>query len=64
MSKSIKAFVFDVYGTLFDVHSVKEVAVTLYPGRGESISQTWRKKQVEYSLLRQLMGTYRSFLEK
>ena len=63
MSKSIKAFVFDVYGTLFDVHSVKEATETLYPGKGEAISQAWRKKQVEYSFLRQLMGTYRSFWE-
>ncbi|MEK4221137.1 haloacid dehalogenase type II [Bacillus sp. FSL W8-0116] len=61
MSKSIKAFVFDVYGTLFDVHSVKEATETLYPGKGEAISQAWRKKQVEYSFLHQLMGTYRSF---
>jgi 2-haloacid dehalogenase len=63
MSKSVRAFIFDVYGTLFDVHSVKEAVETLYPGKGESISQTWRKKQLEYSFLRQLMGTYRSFWE-
>jgi 2-haloacid dehalogenase len=61
MSTPIKAFVFDVYGTLFDVHSVKEECERLYPGKGEALSQSWRKKQIEYSFLRQLMGTYETF---
>lgn len=58
MSSTIKAFVFDVYGTLFDVTSLKEECEELYPGYGEKISQGWRAKQVEYFLLRQLMGNY------
>ena len=63
MAKEIKAFVFDAYGTLFDVHSVKEKCDEFYPGKGESISQTWRKKQLEYSFLRQLMGNYETFMD-
>lgn len=59
-SKSIKAFVFDVYGTLFDVTAIKKECEELYPGYGEKISQTWRSKQVEYFLLRQLMGNYQT----
>ncbi|WP_335872942.1 haloacid dehalogenase type II [Bacillus sp. 2205SS5-2] len=63
MKAQIKAFVFDVYGTLFDVHSVKEKCDELYPGKGEEISTVWRQKQLEYSFLRQLMGRYEPFLE-
>lgn len=63
MEKLIKAYVFDVYGTLFDVFSVKKMCEKLFPEKGEEISQTWRKKQVEYSFLRQLMGTYQPFHE-
>ncbi len=58
MNESIKAFVFDVYGTLFDVTAIKKECEELYPGYGEKISQTWRSKQVEYFMLRQLMGNY------
>ncbi|AIY04997.1 haloacid dehalogenase family protein [Planococcus sp. PAMC 21323] len=58
MDNSIKAFVFDVYGTLFDVTAIKKECEELYPGYGEKISQTWRSKQVEYFMLRQLMGNY------
>ncbi|WP_282138415.1 haloacid dehalogenase type II [Rossellomorea aquimaris] len=62
MSKlNIKAFVFDAYGTLFDVHSVIEKCNEFFPDKGEEISQVWRKKQLEYSFLRQLMGTYTTF---
>jgi 2-haloacid dehalogenase len=57
-----KAFVFDAYGTLFDVHSVIEKCNELYPGKGEAISRVWRQKQLEYSFLRQLMGKYATFL--
>jgi 2-haloacid dehalogenase len=58
---NIKAFVFDAYGTLFDVHSVIEKCNELFPDKGEEISQVWRQKQLEYSFLRQLMGTYTTF---
>ncbi|MCA1055009.1 haloacid dehalogenase type II [Rossellomorea aquimaris] len=59
----IKAFIFDAYGTLFDVHSVMEKCNELFPGKGESISGIWRQKQLEYSFLRQLMGRYTTFRE-
>ncbi|WP_394679006.1 haloacid dehalogenase type II [uncultured Exiguobacterium sp.] len=58
---TIQALVFDVYGTLFDVHSVKEQAEALYPDHGEAISKRWRAKQLEYSFLRQLNGQYVPF---
>lgn len=57
-SLQLKAFVFDAYGTVFDVHSVAALAEQLFPGRGQSLSQLWRAKQIEYMYLRTLMGRY------
>jgi 2-haloacid dehalogenase len=55
-----KAFVFDAYGTLFDVHSVVEAGrgVTSDP---QALSALWRQKQLEYTWLRALMGRYEDF---
>jgi len=55
-----KAYVFDAYGTLFDVHSVIEAArsITTDP---ETLSTLWRQKQLEYTWLRSLMGRYEDF---
>ncbi|PTL39063.1 haloacid dehalogenase type II [Alkalicoccus saliphilus] len=58
-----KTFVFDVYGTLFDVHSIGKACETYFPGKGESISETWRQKQIQYTFLRQAMGKYAPFSE-
>ena len=51
----IDALVFDAYGTLFDVHSVAQMAERLAPGRGSALSQLWRTKQLEYTWLSSLM---------
>jgi 2-haloacid dehalogenase len=56
-----RAVVFDAYGTLFDVHSVAALAEQLWPGRGETLSQAWRAKQLEYSWLRAMSGRYKPF---
>ena len=61
MSPKLKAVVFDAYGTLFDVHSVAALAESLFPGHGVALSQLWRAKQLEYTWLRSLMGTYVDF---
>jgi 2-haloacid dehalogenase len=58
---TIKALVFDAYGTLYDVQSVAEVTDQAFPGYGEMISQIWRMKQLEYTWLRSLMGRYEDF---
>jgi 2-haloacid dehalogenase len=55
------AFVFDAYGTLFDVHSVQVRCDALWPGRGTQLSQTWRTKQLEYTWQRSLMRRYVPF---
>ncbi len=57
----LKALVFDAYGTLFDVHSVITECEALFPGKGASLSQLWRGKQLEYTWLRSLMGRYADF---
>lgn len=57
----IRAYVFDAYGTLFDVQSVGAVTDAAFPGHGEIITQVWRMKQLEYSWLCSLMGDYQDF---
>jgi 2-haloacid dehalogenase len=61
MSRS--AYVFDAYGTLFDVHAaVRRHAGAIGPD-GQLLSEIWRAKQLEYSWLRTLMGSYQDFWE-
>lgn len=48
---TIKAVVFDAYGTLFDVYSIQALAEQFYPGQGLAISVMWRDKQIEYTRL-------------
>jgi len=57
----ITAFVFDAYGTLYDVQSVAELVERTFPGHGDYITQLWRLKQLEYSWLRSLGGDYADF---
>jgi len=56
----IRGYVFDAYGTLFDVHSVVE-AGRVITGDPVALSTMWRQKQLEYTWLRALMGTYADF---
>src|SRR5215468_7654930 len=58
---TIKAVVFDAYGTLYDIQSVAEITEDAFPGYGEIITQVWRIKQLEYSWLRSLMQRYQDF---
>ena len=58
---SIKAVVFDAYGTLYDIQSVAAVTEEAFPGYGEIITQIWRIKQLEYTWLRSLMRRYEDF---
>ena len=55
-----RGYVFDAYGTLFDVHSVIEAGreITSDPA---TLSIVWRGKQLEYTWLRSLMGRYEDF---
>lgn len=58
---TVKAVVFDAYGTLFDIQSVAAVTEQAFPGYGEIITQIWRIKQLEYTWLRSLMRRYEDF---
>jgi len=58
---TIKAVVFDAYGTLYDIQSVASITEEAFPGYGEIITQVWRIKQLEYTWLRSLMRRYEDF---
>ena len=58
---TIKAVVFDAYGTLYDIQSVAAITEEAFPGYGEIVTQIWRIKQLEYTWLRSLMRRYEDF---
>ena len=62
-TRSLKALVFDAYGTLFDVASVGALCETLFPGHGKALTDLWRVKQLEYTWLCSLMQRYQDFWE-
>jgi 2-haloacid dehalogenase len=58
----LAAYVFDAYGTLFDVHSaVRRHVEVIGHERGGRLSELWRQKQLEYSWVRALAGRYQDF---
>jgi len=57
----IDAIVFDAYGTLFDVSSAAARWREALGTQADAISATWRRKQLEYSWLRSLMGAHADF---
>ena len=58
---NIRACVFDAYGTLFDVHSAAGQYSQKLGELEASVSEMWRAKQLQYTWLRSLMGTYDDF---
>jgi len=63
VAEPIQAVVFDAYGTLFDVYSVTALCDELFPGHGAALAQSWRAKQLQYSVLRSLMSRYTDFAQ-
>jgi len=56
------AIVFDAYGTLLDVVSINRLLTRHFaPKLGPVIGNTWRRKQLEYSWLREISETYQPF---
>jgi 2-haloacid dehalogenase len=53
--------VFDAYGTLFDVDAVVAVCRDELGDRVGPLAELWRRKQLEYSWLRSLMGRHTDF---
>jgi len=54
--QGIKACVFDAYGTLFDHASPVEFVKEDLGEKADQLVQLWRRKQLEYTWLRSLMG--------
>ena len=61
MPGKYRAFLFDAYGTLLDVHSVVLRAGAQIQGDARALSQLWRQKQLEFTWLLALMDRYRDF---
>jgi 2-haloacid dehalogenase len=63
---SVTTFVFDAYGTLFDVAAAARRAAA-DPANGlpaevwPRLAEDWRRKQLEYTWLRTIMGAYADF---
>ena len=62
---TVRAVLFDAYGTLFDVYSVATLAEQLFPGQGERLALLWRDKQIDYTRLSSMSGSahYQPFWE-
>ena len=58
---AIRAILFDVYGTLLDVHSAIRREGAELGTSADLISRLWRQKQLEYTWVWSLRGEYRSF---
>jgi 2-haloacid dehalogenase len=54
-------YVFDAYGTLFDVHAAIARCRGTAGAAGENLSQIWRMKQLEYTWTLTLAGHYVDF---
>jgi len=57
----ISVCVFDAYGTLFDLDKIASVGRAALGDRVTALSDLWRRKQLEYSWLRSLMGRHADF---
>jgi 2-haloacid dehalogenase len=54
-------YVFDAYGTLFDVHAAASRERDAIGASWEKLSQTWRTKHIEYTWLHAMTGQRASF---
>ncbi|HUZ66569.1 MAG TPA: haloacid dehalogenase type II [Beijerinckiaceae bacterium] len=54
-------YVFDAYGTLFDVRSAVDKHRAMIGEEADRLSDLWRTKQLEYTWVRTLCGAYRDF---
>jgi 2-haloacid dehalogenase len=61
MTSAINTYVFDAYGTLFDVHSAVERYEARIGAHAREMSELWRSRQVEYSWTYSLMGRKSNF---
>ena len=59
----IKGIAFDAYGTLFNIASIDFLLEQLFDDRARQVAAYWRRKQLEYTWLRTMMGRYKDFYE-
>lgn len=59
--RDIDACVFDAYGTLFDYASAALRCKDALGAEWQTVSDLWRRKQLEYTWLRSLMGRHADF---
>lgn len=59
--RDVKAYVFDAYGTLFDIGSAAQRLKKELGRKAKPLSDLWRSKQLEYTWLRSLMGCHADF---
>ena len=63
---SLNTCVFDAYGTLFDVNAAARIAANepdrqIFKEVWPSVSNIWRMKQLQYTWLRSMTGSYTDF---
>ncbi len=63
MTETRKHFVFDAYGTLFDVHTPARALAPLIGEGWPRLSAVWRYKQLEYTWIHAGLGRHMSFRE-
>ena len=61
LSADVEAFLFDAYGTLFDVHAAVSVHAAAIGPDTAALSHMWRTKQLEYTWIHALAGRYVPF---
>ncbi len=61
INAALPIFVFDAYGTLFDVHAAIARHRAAAGPDAERFSELWRQKQLEYSWTQTLSGRYADF---
>ncbi|WP_142846978.1 haloacid dehalogenase type II [Telmatospirillum sp. J64-1] len=59
--EDIRAVLFDAYGTLFDLGAMIDVCRNGAGDKAPALLDLWRRKQLEYSWLRSLMGRFQDF---
>lgn len=58
---NVRAFLFDAYGTLFDIHAPTAAIAGELGDVAQPLSDLWRQKQLQYTWLRSLMGLHVDF---
>lgn len=61
MSNAIQAYVFDAYGTLFDVNSPVQTHSSVLGDNARVLATLWRDKQLQYTWLRSLQERFVDF---